>query len=162
MKRSRRPAVGKHQLQMPSAIEAGPGVGRQIDAYARKKNAALCEVTDGLRQLVKKTVPKSLELINPWGIPMFAWRGPIAYFMVGKNHVTFGFPRGTELPDPSKLLEGTGKRLRHVKIREKEQLIDANLRDLILSAVSLNRRDPQRSKLLPVPKPPTGSIPKKR
>jgi hypothetical protein len=117
--------------------------------YVRKKNAALLELTTALRRFVKKTVPKSLELINPWGIPVFAWRGPIAYLMVGKNHVTFGFPRGTELPDPAHLLEGTGKKLRHVKIREKEQLVDANLRDLILSAVSLNRRDPQPSKLLP-------------
>jgi hypothetical protein len=69
--------------------------------------------------------------------------------MVGKKHLTFGFARGSELPDPAKLLQGTGKSLRHVKIRDKAQLLDANLRDLILSAVSLNRRDPQKSKILP-------------
>jgi len=148
MKRAKQAASGKRSR---ARVQVAPGADleKQIAVYVRKQNAALLEVTNALRQFVKKTVPKSLELINPWGVPMFAWRGPLVYLMVGKNHVTFGFPRGAELPDPAHLLEGTGKKLRHVKIREKEQLLDANLRDLILSAVSLNRRDPQPSKLLP-------------
>jgi hypothetical protein len=149
MKRAKQAVASRKQSRARVQITPGADLEKQIDVYVRKKNAALLEVTNALRRLVKKTVPKSLELINPWGIPVFAWRGPIAYLMVGKNHVTFGFPRGTELPDPAHLLEGTGRKLRHVKIREKEQLVDANLRDLILSAVSLNRRDPQPSKLLP-------------
>ena len=32
-------------------------------------------------------------------------------------HVNVGFFRGAELPDPNRLLEGTGKFMRHVKIR---------------------------------------------
>lgn len=125
-------------------------VERKIIAYVQRKNPAMMEITMALRILIKKTVPKSRELLNPWGLPTYEWRGAIGYIMVGKKHVTFGFARGSELPDPAKLLEGTGKNLRHVKIREKAQLLDANLRDLILSAVSLNRRDPQKSKILPV------------
>jgi len=149
MKRAKQAVASRKQSRARVQVTPGADLEKQIRVYVRKKNAALLELTTALRRFVKKTVPKSLELINPWGIPVFAWRGPIAYLMVGKNHVTFGFPRGTELPDPAHLLEGTGKKLRHVKIREKEQLVDANLRDLILSAVSLNRRDPQPSKLLP-------------
>jgi hypothetical protein len=124
-------------------------VERKILAYVQRKNPAMMEITMALRILIKKTVPKSRELLNPWGLPTYEWRGAIGYIMVGKKHVTFGFARGSELPDPAKLLEGTGKNLRHVKIRDKAQLVDANLRDLILSAVSLNRRDPQKSKILP-------------
>src|ERR1035438_2343161 len=131
MKRVKKAAATGKRLRARPQVSPSADREKRIDAYVRKKNASLLDVTSALRQLVKKTVPKSLALINPWGIPMFAWRGPIAYFMVGKNHVTFGFPRGTELPDPAKLLEGTGKRLRHVKIREKQQLLDPNLRDLI-------------------------------
>jgi hypothetical protein len=149
MKRTKQAVASGKRSRARVQVSPGADLEKQIEVYVRKKNAALFEVTNALRRLVKKTVPKSLELINPWGIPVFAWRGPIAYLMVGKNHVKFGFPRGTELPDPAHLLEGTGKKLRHVKIRETEQLLDANLRDLILSAVSLNRRHPQPSRLLP-------------
>jgi hypothetical protein len=152
MKRAKKAVGTGARLRTPARVSPGRDHEKRIAAYVRRKNMSLLDVTTALRRLVKKTVPKSLELVNPWGVPVFAWRGPIAYMMGGKNHVTFGFPRGAELPDPAALLEGTGKKLRHVKIREKQQLLDANLRDLILSAVSLNRRDPQPSKLLPKPK----------
>ena len=144
-----RKLASKASRTLAKARPASGSTARQIAAYMQRKNPAMREITDSLRQLMKKTVPKSRELLNPWGIPTFEWRGAIGYIMVGKRHVTFGFARGSELPDPAKLLEGTGKNLRHVKLRDKAQLIDANLRDLILSAVSLNRRDPQKSKILP-------------
>jgi hypothetical protein len=131
------------------ACPPATSVERKIIAYVQRKNPAMMEIVAALRILIKKTVPKSRELLNPWGLPTYEWRGAIGYIMVGKKHVTLGFARGTELPDPAKLLQGTGKNLRHVKIRDQAQLIDANLRDLILSAVSLNRRDPQKSKILP-------------
>ena len=39
-----------------------------------------------------------------------------AYVSAFKAHVNVGFFRGTELADPERLLEGTGKLMRHVKI----------------------------------------------
>jgi hypothetical protein len=146
VKKSAPPATSTFKKARPPATP----LERQVIAYVQRKNPAMMEITMALRILMKKTVPKSRELLNPWGLPTYEWHGAIGYIMVGKKHVTFGFARGSELPDPAKLLEGTGKTLRHVKIRDKAQLVDASLRDLILSAVSLNRRDPQKSKVLPV------------
>jgi hypothetical protein len=56
--------------------------------------------------------------------------------------VTFGFLRGTALADPAGLLEGTGKSLRHVKVRTIEDLKKLELKRLILAAVRLNRKEP--------------------
>ncbi len=39
------------------------------------------------------------------------------YVNAFKAHVNVGFFRGAELADPGGLLEGTGKRMRHVKVR---------------------------------------------
>ncbi len=39
------------------------------------------------------------------------------YVNAFKAHVNVGFFRGAELPDPNGLLEGTGKFMRHVKLR---------------------------------------------
>ena len=66
--------------------------GAAIDAYVSKKNPKLKPVTDAVRALVRKAVPKSREAINPWGIPTFEWNGTLCYIMVGKNHVTLVFP----------------------------------------------------------------------
>ena len=43
-----------------------------------------------------------------------------AYLMPHKDRVNLGFYQGTSLPDPSGLLEGTGKLLRHIKVRTAE------------------------------------------
>ena len=47
-----------------------------------------------------------------------------AYVNAFKAHVNVGFFRGAEIVDPANLLEGTGKFMRHVKLRP-ESNIDA-------------------------------------
>ncbi len=123
-------------------------IGATIDAYVDKKNPRLKPVTDAVRALVRKAVPKSREAINPWGLPIFEWNGALCYLMVGKNHVTFGFPRGTSLEDPAMLLQGTGKNLRHIKLREVSDVHDANVKKLILQAKKLNREQPLTSGMI--------------
>jgi hypothetical protein len=57
--------------------------------------------------------------------------------MVGKYHVTCGFHYGTSLRDSHKLLEGTGKNLRHVKLFAVEDLKQKGLRELLRQAARL-------------------------
>jgi hypothetical protein len=52
------------------------------------------------------------------------------------SHVNVGFFRGAALPDPSRLLEGTGKFMRHVKLRPGTAANAAALRRLIDTAYS--------------------------
>jgi len=120
----------------------GPEAIRLINAYVGKSKAQLRDLANGLRRLVKKTVPGVKETVNPWGLPTFDYNGPMCVMMAGKKHITLGFVRGTSLPDDADLLEGTGKNLRHVKLKEVEQLRDANLRQLLLEAARLNEATP--------------------
>jgi hypothetical protein len=113
-----------------------------IDKYVEGKEAKLAEVAQALRHLMKKTVPGTKESVNSWKIPTFESNGPMCFLMIGKNHVTFGFLRGTSLPDPAKLLEGTGKNLRHVKLRTAEDLRKPALKKLIQAAARLNKKEP--------------------
>jgi len=113
-----------------------------IDAYVAKKSGGIREVAQGLRRLMKKTVPGTRESVNPWKIPTFESNGPMCFFMVGKNHVTFGFLRGTSLPDPEGLLEGEGKNLRHVKLHLMDDLSEPALKKLIQAAAKLNKKEP--------------------
>lgn len=50
------------------------------------------------------------------------------------SHVNVGFFRGAELDDPSSILEGSGKYMRHVKIRPGEPLNEDALHRLIEEA----------------------------
>ncbi len=49
-------------------------------------------------------------------------------------HVNVGFFRGAELADPARLLEGTGKYMRHVKLKPGDDVDTAALTKLIEAA----------------------------
>jgi hypothetical protein len=57
-----------------------------------------------------------------------------AYVNVFKAHVNVGFFRGAEIADPDCLLEGTGKFMRHVKLRPERDVDAKALRKLIETA----------------------------
>ena len=104
---------------------------------ALRDNSQVEKVVRGLRSLVKKVVPGTTETVNAWGIPTFEKGQPFCFYMAGKYHVTCGFHYGTSLRDPQKLLEGTGKNLRHVKLFAVEGLKQKGLRELLRQAAGL-------------------------
>ena len=59
-----------------------------------------------------------------------------AYVMPHARWVNLGFYQGAALPDPEGLLEGTGARLRHVKVRSAEEARRPALRALLDAAVA--------------------------
>ena len=56
------------------------------------------------------------------------------YVNVFTSHVNVGFFRGAELSDPAQLLEGTGKFMRHVKLRPGQWINETDLQQLIHAA----------------------------
>jgi hypothetical protein len=59
---------------------------------------------------------------------------PFADVHIFKAHVNVGFFRGAALTDPAKLLQGAGKRMRHVQVRPGVPTPDEALADLIAAA----------------------------
>jgi hypothetical protein len=72
---------------------------------------------------------------------------PFGYVNSFKSHVNVGFFQGAGLKDPAGLLEGSGKRKRHVKIdawpRDQHAVTIARLTELLVEAgfVEVERRD---------------------
>jgi len=63
-----------------------------------------------------------------------------AYIMALGSHVNLGFYHGTSLTDPSGLLEGTGKDLRHVKLRDVASARSAAITALLREAIADRKR----------------------
>ena len=78
--------------------------------------------------------PDVRELIHD-GCPT-ACGGEAAFAYVGayKAHASIGFFHGASLPDPNGVLEGTGKRMRHVKLRPGKELDDKAVTQLVATA----------------------------
>ncbi|WP_055474195.1 hypothetical protein [Streptomyces pathocidini] len=70
------------------------------------------------------------------------YKGLITTVALHRSHVNLMFSKGAELAerDGGELLDGTGKRARHVKLRDLRQLEDARIRDLLAAAAELTPR----------------------
>ena len=62
---------------------------------------------------------------------------PFAYVGVFRDHVNVGFFHGAALPDPEGLLQGTGKSMRHVKVKPGLDL-DRSALDALIAAAYLD------------------------
>lgn len=57
-----------------------------------------------------------------------------AYVDAFSAHAAIGFYQGAGLPDPARLLEGSGKRMRHVKLRWGQPVDEKALEALLVAA----------------------------
>ncbi len=64
----------------------------------------------------------------------------ICVIIPSKKGLKLGFSRGTELPDPEKLLQGNGKISRYVVIKSEEQINSPALKKLLSSALTLYKK----------------------
>ncbi len=100
-----------------------------------------------LRELITSTHKNFVELVWPklriasFGIGPKKMSEHYAYIAVQGGHVNLGFYHGASLDDPAGLLEGTGKKLRHIKIRELADVGNAALVVLLVQAIAERQGD---------------------
>ena len=118
-----------------------------IDAYAKDLDDWRGEVVRELDALVRKAAPKATGSIK-WAQPVYEQNGPFAYVKAFTSAVNFGFWRGTDLSDPEGALEGTGDRMRHVKIKSAEDVNLERFTAWVKEAVALNdsKGDPTKAR----------------
>jgi len=95
-----------------------------------------------LRQVVRGLLPEATEIVRlGWQSASYRCgleaRDEFLAIMPKRDHVNLHLPDGVDLRDPHGLLEGSGKRVRHVKIRAMDDLRHEGLGDLIRQAQTL-------------------------
>ena len=106
-----------------------------LAAYSREaREIALC-----LRTLVLDVFSNAFEQIDPRsGIIAYGFNKTSEYQVCAiaphMKHVNLLFINGAQLPDPSKLLSGTGKCARHVRITSEAETENPALRVLLREA----------------------------
>ena len=117
-------------LRFPGSVKRDPAIqvwmrehSGELGAIARRWFEVMRSCGDDVRELLHDGHPTAC--IGDAGF---------AYVNAFKDHVNVGFFRGAVLEDPMHLLEGTGKRMRHVKLRPGSTIDQAALMKLIQSA----------------------------
>ena len=84
---------------------------------------------------IMKTIGPEVQDIFHDNYPIVCYESaPFAYVNAYAKHVNVGFFYGAELLDDKRLLEGTGKRMRHIKIRPDQEINEEAIKRLIQDA----------------------------
>lgn len=106
---------------------------------------AVRPIARALRTVVFEMDPNACEVVRlgdraaTYGVGPRKMIDGYAYILPHKKWVNIGFYQGAELADPEGLLEGTGARMRHVKVFSVEDANRSALRALVQEA--LKRRN---------------------
>lgn len=117
-------------FRLNGAAERDPA----IDAWFKKHHGDLADIARRWFEVMRLCGDEVRELMHD-GCPT-ACLGDAAFGYVGvfTSHVNVGFFQGSALPDPARLLQGSGKFMRHVKLKPGEPIDSAALRGLIHAA----------------------------
>ena len=102
-----------------------------ISEYADSLPSDKAEIVAKLADIVRAAVPEAEEAIK-WGQPVFSKDGPFCFIKAHKAHVNLGFWWGIKISDPTQVLEGSGDKMRHIKVRDGadiDETLFARLRD---------------------------------
>src|ERR1700748_2386156 len=117
-------------LRFDGAVERDPA----IDTWMKERAGELGAIAHDWFERMRKCGDEVRELVHD-GCPVACLGDvPFGYVNVFASHVNVGFFRGATLPDPAGLLQGTGKFMRHVKLRAGTSIDDGALSKLIDAA----------------------------
>jgi hypothetical protein len=91
-------------------------MNEQITDYINTAPDEQKRIMNVVRQLIHDNVTGVREEFK-WSRPVFGKEKDFAYLKTAKAYVTLGFFNFQKLDDPGNLLDGTGKDMRHIKLR---------------------------------------------
>lgn len=117
-------------LRFDGAVERDPA----IHAWMKEHAGELGAIARHWFEVMRRSGDEVRELLHD-GCPVVCLGdAAFAYVNVFTSHVNVGFFHGAALPDPARILQGSGKRMRHVKLRPGTATNDGALARLIDAA----------------------------
>jgi hypothetical protein len=120
---------------------------KSVDEYIVELEDWQADIVTSLRELIVEAAPSAEEAFK-WSQPVYESDGPFSYIKVFKDHINFGFWRGVDFFDPDGLLQGSGKKMRHVPLKGVNEIQRERFQDFVREAIELNRAkgDPTKGK----------------
>ena len=128
----------------PDSVRRAPA----IDAWMREHPGELGAIARRWFAVMRACGDDVTELLHDGHPTACVGDAAFGYVNAFKAHVNVGFFRGAELADPVGLLEGTGKFMRHVKLRPQRKVDATALTQLIEAAYTDMKRRVEAEQLL--------------
>ncbi len=115
----------------------------EVATYFDKQTGAVRDIAHALGEVVAGAAPDAAVKLA-WGFPCWIGAERIASVIAHSEHCNLQLWSGARLSaDFPNRIEGTGKDLRHVKVRKLSD-IDAELKEIVSTAVALDQTAPRR------------------
>lgn len=114
-------------MRFAGAVRRDPA----IEDWMRGRPAELGAIARHWFEVMRNCGADVRELVHDGHPTACVGDAAFAYVNAFRAHVNVGFFRGAEIADPEHLLEGTGKFMRHVKLRPERRVDSAALARLI-------------------------------
>jgi len=124
------PTMTTQLMRFPTAFPRDPGV----DAWFTAPDHELRRLAQPWFELMRGSGPDIRELLADGHPTACVDDAAFGYVDAFSAHANVGFFHGASLDDPAALLQGAGKRMRHVKLRWGEPVDEAALAALIAAA----------------------------
>ena len=108
----------------------------EVSEYIEKAPENHREILTKLRDLIAAKSPEATEGFK-WSRPVYGLEKDFCYLNYSQKHVNLGFFNFEKINDTQGLLEGTGKQMRHIKIKNLENLDEDYLGKMIQQAAEL-------------------------
>jgi hypothetical protein len=113
----------------------------EVDQYISELPEDIQNITTALRKII---LDASQDLVEEykWSMPNYTYNGLVCYLQASKKHVNLGFHRGVELQDKdtNQFLQGSGKGMRHIRIKKLEEIQPDVFNEFIKAAMDLNEK----------------------
>ena len=122
--------IREQLFEFPTAVKRDP----EVDAWFDARAGELGSIARYWFDVMRKQGGDVRELLHDYHPTACVGETAFGYVNVFTAHVNVGFFQGTELPDPRGLLEGSGKFMRHIKLRPDRIVDEKAITDLIHAA----------------------------
>ncbi len=115
--------------------------GNSVLSFLSSYDESVVDLALSARKIIVETLPEIIEEVDmPAKMVAYSYGKKYAQLICtlipSKKGVKLGFYKGNDLPDPQKLLEGTGKISRYVQLKNEDQINSTAIKNLILEALA--------------------------
>lgn len=115
---------------------------RKLLGYLAAYHPHISDLTLALREVVLEEAPEAIEsIVKSYAVAIgFSFTGKplkdgFCHIVTYSSHVNLGLNRGALLPDPNRILQGKGKAIRHITIRNQRELENPVIRRFLQAAI---------------------------
>ena len=113
----------------------------QLLGFLTAYDRTIADLALALREIIFEEQPDASESVyQVYTVAIwFGFSGKMkdmfCYITAHAGHINLGFPRGADLPDPNRVLEGEGKAMRHIKFKSMRDVERPFVRRYIQAAI---------------------------